>query len=186
MNTFVNFSGLVLNVEKTKAFCLGKWLNNRTKPLGMKWMNTPAKLLGIYVSYDERGNNQMNFNLKVQKLQTNLDIWKSRGLTLYGKVLIIKSFGLSSLIYSISNVNFPKEMVSMVKDKMFRFLWKNKNDKTKRTSMYMYQDLSTGGLRMVDIELTIKSLRLAWIKFNAHSDILDILIAFDEINTTQL
>ena len=56
----------------------------------MKWMNTPTKLLGIYVSYDERGNNQMNFNLKVQKLQTNLDIWKSRGLTLYGKVLIIK------------------------------------------------------------------------------------------------
>ena len=66
--------------------------------------------------------------------------------------------GLSSLIYSISNVNVPKEIVSMVKDKMFRFLWKNKKDKIKRTSMY--QDLSTEGLRMVDIELTIKSLNL--------------------------
>ena len=75
MNAFGDFSGLVLNVEKTKAFWLGKWLNNRTKPLGMKQMNTPSKLLGIYVSYDEKGNNQMNFNLKVQKLQTNLDIW---------------------------------------------------------------------------------------------------------------
>ena len=104
----------------------------------------------------------MNFNLKVQKLQTNLDIWKSRGLTLYGKVLIIKSLGLSSLISSISNVNVRKEIVSMVKDKMFRFLWKNKKDKIKYTSMY--QDLSRGGLGMVDIELTIKSLRLGWIK----------------------
>ena len=28
----------------------------------------------------------------------------------------------------------------------------------------MYKDLSRGGLRMVDIELTIKSLRVAWIK----------------------
>ena len=37
----------------------------------------------------------MNFTLKVQKLQTNLDIWKSRGLTLYGKVRIIKSLGLT-------------------------------------------------------------------------------------------
>ena len=81
MNAFGNFSGLVLNVEKTKAFWLGKWLNNRTKPLG------------IYVSYDEKGNNQRNFNLKVQKLQINLDIWKSRGLTLYGKVQIIKYLG---------------------------------------------------------------------------------------------
>ena len=52
-----------------------------------------------------------------------LDIWKSRGLTIYGKVLIIKSLGLSSLIYSISNVNVPKKIVSMVKDKIFRFLW---------------------------------------------------------------
>ena len=49
----------------------------------------------------------------------------------------------------------------MVKDKMFRVLWKNKEDKIKRTSVY--QDLSTGALRMVDIELTIKSLKLAWI-----------------------
>ena len=160
IHAFGNFSGLVLNVEKTKAFWLGKWLNNRTKPLGMKWMNTPTKLLGIFVSYDEKGNNQMNFTSKVQKLQTNLDI--ERQLTIYGKVLIIKSLGLSNLIYSMSNVKVPKEIVPMVRDKLFRFLWKHKKDKIKRISMY--QDLSKGGLRMIDIELTIKSVRLAWIK----------------------
>ena len=88
----------------------------------MKWMNNPTKLLGIYVPYDRKGNNQMKFNLKVQKLQTNLEIWKSRGLTLYGKVLIIKSFELSTLIYSISNVNVSKDIVPMVKDIMFPFL----------------------------------------------------------------
>jgi len=75
------------------------------------------------------------------------------------EVLIIKSLGLSNLIYlySISNVNFPKEIVPMVKDKMFLFLWKNKKDKIKRTSMY-------NGRLTDDIELTIKPLRLAWIK----------------------
>ena len=45
---------------------------------------------------------------------------------------------------------------------MFRFLWRNKKDKIKRTSLY--QDFRNGGLRMVDIELTIRSLRLAWIQ----------------------
>jgi len=50
----------------------------------------------------------------------------------------------------------------MVKDKMFRLLWKNKKDKIKRTSIY--QDLSTGSLGMVHIELMIKSLRRPWIK----------------------
>ena len=162
VNVFGKFSGLMLNVEKTKAIWLGKWSKNKTKPLGMKWVNSPTKFPGIFASYDEKGNNQMNFNLKVQKLQTNLDMWNSRGLTLYGKVLIIKSLGLSNLIYSISNTNVPKEIVSTVKDKMFRFLWKNKKDKIKRTSLY--RDFSNGGLRMVDIELTIRSLRLAWIQ----------------------
>ena len=63
----------------------------------MKWVKSSTKFLAIFVSYDEKGNNQMNFNLKVQKLQTNLDMWNSGGLTLYGKVLIIKSLGLSKL-----------------------------------------------------------------------------------------
>lgn len=50
----------------------------------------------------------------------------------------------------------------MAKDKMFLFLLKNKKDKIKRTSLY--RDFCSGGLRMVDMELTIRSLRLAWIQ----------------------
>ena len=73
-NVNVNVKNIVLNVEKTNAFWLGKWLNNRTKPIGMKWVNTPTKLLGILVFYDEKGNDQMDFNLKVLKLHKNLDI----------------------------------------------------------------------------------------------------------------
>ena len=37
INALEDLSGLVINVEKTKVFWLGKRLNNRTKPLGMKW-----------------------------------------------------------------------------------------------------------------------------------------------------
>ena len=40
----------------------------------------------------------MNFNLKIDKSQTNLDIWKSRDLTLFEKVMITKALGVSSLI----------------------------------------------------------------------------------------
>ena len=50
----------------------------------------------------------------------------------------------------------------MVKDKLFRLLWKNKIDKIKRTSVS--QDYCEEGLRKVDMELTIEALRLAWIR----------------------
>ena len=63
-------------------------------------MRKPTKILGIYVSYNEKGNDQLNLKLKIQKMQSKLDIWNCRALTLYGKELIAKSLGLSPLIYS--------------------------------------------------------------------------------------
>ena len=99
----------------------------------------------------------MNFNLKIDKLQTNLDTWKSRDLTLFGKVMIIKALGVSSLIYSASNINVPKDIISNVKGRLFRFIWKNKRDKIRREELY--QDYGKGGLRMTDIETMIKALR---------------------------
>ena len=153
---FGEISGLRLDLEKTKAIWLGKWSGNKSKPLHLKWVSSPTRILGIYFSYDVKGNNEMNFNLKIDKLLTNLDIWKSRDLTLFGKAP-----GVSSLIYSASNINVPKDIISNVKGRLFRFIWKNKRDKIRREGLY--QDYDKGRLRMTDIETMMKALRLAWI-----------------------
>ena len=134
---------------------------NKSYPLQLKWLHSPVRLLRIHVSYDEKGNNELNFNLKIRKLQTNLDMWRSRDLTLFGKVLIIKSLGLSQLIYSASLFNVPEEVARTAKTTLFSFLSKNKRDKIKRTGLY--QDLERGGIRMVDIDTMFKALKLAWI-----------------------
>ena len=103
----------------------------------------------------------MNFNHKINKLQAKLDIWRSRDLTLFGKTMIIKALGVSSLIYSASNINVPNDTAGNVKRRLFSFLWKNKRDKIKIEGLY--QDYDDGGLRMTDIETMIKALSLAWI-----------------------
>ena len=158
---FGRLAGLKLNIKKSKAIWLGKWEKNKSYPLQLKWLHSPVRLLGIHVSYDEKGNNELNFNLKIRKLQTNLDMWRSRDLTLFGKVLIIQSLGLSQLIYTASILNVPEEVARPVKTKLFRFLWKNKRDKIKRTGLY--QDLERGGIRLIDIDTMFKALKLAWI-----------------------
>ena len=161
IDNFGTLAGLKLNRKKTKALWLGKLKNNKGNPLQLKWLHNPVKILGIHVSYDEKGNNQHNFNHKLQKLQTNLDLWRARDLTLFGRVLIIKSLALSQLVYSASNLNVPQETIPIIKTKLFRFLWKNKKDKIKREGLY--QDRDKGGIRMIDVETMIKALRLAWI-----------------------
>ena len=161
VNDFGRIAGLQVNMKKTKAIWLGKWANNKTNPLGMKWTHTPVRILGIHFSYDKKGNDDLNFSLKLRKLQTKLDMWSARSLTLFGRVLITKTLGISQIIYSASNIEVPDTIADTLKRKLFNFIWKKKKDKIKRT--VLYQDLEEGGLRMTDVDLMFKALRLAWI-----------------------
>jgi len=96
-------------------------------------------------------------------LQPNLDLWRAHVLTLFGRVLIIKSLALvSQVVYSASNLNVPQEITPTIKTKLFKFLWKNKNDKVKREGLY--QDRDKGGIRVIDVETMIKALQPAWIR----------------------
>ena len=107
---------------------LGKWANNTSNPLEMKWMRSLVKTLGVHLSYDEKRNNELNFNQKLKVLQTKLDMWSARDLTLFGKVMIIKTLGLSQLVYSASNLVVHAGIEDTVKTKCYFF---RKTRKTK-------------------------------------------------------
>ena len=75
--------------------------------------------------------------------------------------MLIKTLGISQLIYSVSNLDAPKGIVEIVRTKYFKFLWKNKKDKIKRSGLY--QDSDNGGIRMIDFDIMLKALKLTWI-----------------------
>ena len=97
VDDFGKLAGLSLNVKKTKAIWLGRWASNKNRPLGIKWFHGPVKILGIHFSYDDKGNNELNFNQKIRKLQTKLDMWSSRDLTLFGRTIILTKLGSSTI-----------------------------------------------------------------------------------------
>ena len=72
-----------------------------------------------------------------------------------------QSLGLSQLVYSASTLNVSKEITSILKAKLFSYLWNNKKDKIKREGLY--QDIQKGRLHMVDTEMMFKTLKLGWI-----------------------
>ena len=65
----------------------------------MKWKKA-IKLLGIHISYDKEDMQILNFENKIPKINQILNRWKQRNLTIYGKILLLKSFALSQLIYT--------------------------------------------------------------------------------------
>ena len=87
-------------------------------------------------------------------MQTKLDMWSLQDLTIFGKAMLIKTSGISQLVYSAFNLDVPQEIVDIVKTKSCKFLWKNKKDKIKRSGLY--QDFDNGGIRMIDFEIMLK------------------------------
>ena len=161
VNSFGVLSGLQLNKKKTKAMWIGSSSNNKTEPLEFKCPKDPIKFLGTYLSHDAAGNNNNNFYIKIRKMETKLNIWLSRDLTLFGRTLLAKSLGLSQLIYTASMLSVPETAIQQTQRKLFAFLWNNKKDRIKR--QVLFRPLSKGGLGFPCFRTAVKALRLSWI-----------------------
>ena len=62
-------------------------------------------MLGIEIGPNSDKCTTMNVIDKINRMQTRLNMWSQRGLTLFGKVLITKSMGISNLIYTLSTIS---------------------------------------------------------------------------------
>ena len=161
LNSFGVLSGLQLNKKKTRALWIGASSKSKTEPLKFHCPKDPIKFLWTYLSHDAAANNNNNFYIKIRKIETKLDTWRSRDLTLFGKTMIAKSLGLSQLIYTATMLSVPETVIQQTQSKLFAFLWKNKRDKIKR--QVLFRPLSKGGLSFPCFRTGIKALRLSWI-----------------------
>ncbi len=114
-----------------------------------------VKVCGIALSNDNKSAYQENIINKIVKLERQLDLWRMRNLTLQGKILIVKTFGLSQLIYSLQSTYIREEELKVIENVIFRFVWNIKktnpivSGKIKRD--IIKKDIEEGGLRAPDI-----------------------------------
>ena len=159
---FGQYSGLMLNVEKTEGMWLGSNHLNTTKPLGISWPDRPLKVLGIHFSYNEEACNKLNFTDKIDKAKRITNMWLGRNLTLYGRAQIIKTFVTSQFLYAASVIHTPREVINDINKLIFSFIWRNKKDKLKRT--VLINKYEVGGLQVPDFQTMLNTTRLKWIQ----------------------
>ena len=121
LGKFEQISGLVVNSDKTEAMWLGSLKNSKDNPLGLKWSNI-LKGLGVYFSYDKEKAEIANFKPKIRKLMHTFNFWKLRNLSMTGKILIMKSLGISQLTYLASVIEVPDWVYKEVVTLLFNFL----------------------------------------------------------------
>ena len=159
LDRFEKCSGLKVNYTKTEAMWIGATRNNTETPLPLTWCKT-VKALGVYFSYNKEELLQKNFYDKLKGIKSLVRLWSWRGLSLFGKVTIIKSLLLPKVSYIASVIPSPAEFVKSLQAVIFNFLWKGP-DKIARTAAINNKEY--GGFNVTDFETSIKSARLAWI-----------------------
>ena len=140
---------------------IGSLRNDKAKPFDIKWPDEPIKALGVYFTYNQKLLKENNFIERLDSVKKQINVWSSRGLSIYGKVTIIKSFLIPKFVYVCSVLPTPKELIQELNKVLFKFLWKG-TDKVKRVSVI--NEYEEGGLRMTDLECMVKLLRLAWLR----------------------
>ena len=157
LRIFCGVSGLELNKSKTEGMWLGSCRYNTSTPFGIAWPSEPIYALGIYFTYNEHISFKKNFEDKLNSMKKLLNLWRSRNLTLYGQITILKSLALSKLVYNTSVLTFPLQFASMVKTAISEFVW-NTKPKIKHTTMIGPK--IKGGLDLPDFEIMNNALKV--------------------------
>ena len=82
------------------------WFLEKSKP-----KSKPIKALGVYYSYDTKLLHEKNFIERLDSVKKLVNIWSSRGLSVYGKVTVIKSLIIPKFVYILSLLPAPKEIL---------------------------------------------------------------------------
>ena len=159
-------SGLKLNSKKSIILRSGS-LKHSTENFGTKskfmWTSDCSSTLGICFPNDKNKYHELNLLQKINEFRNCLDRWKKHILSLIGKIAVIKTFALPKLIYPLTVLENPKpELVNQINKYMFDFLWDDKPDKIKRKTII--QDYENSGLKMIDLNIFITSIKAGWVK----------------------
>jgi len=106
--------------------------------------------------------NNTNFYLKIPKIKQILNRWQQRDLTIFGKILLIKTFALSQILYATAVLPVPKKFINDLDEIIYRFLWNGKTHKVKKS--IVIQDESNGGCNMISINDMIHAQHITWVK----------------------
>ena len=96
---FSKYSSLNLNVNKSEISWIGKWKNKADNPNNLNLIDLNKETIkilhvGIHYSYNKKLMNERNFMKAFSNFKTVLNMWKTRQLTIYGRLEVVRSLAI--------------------------------------------------------------------------------------------
>ncbi len=154
-------AGLKINTDKTKANYIGSLKGRVEDPLGLEWTEENIHCLYIVLSGNEDDHYELNYKKNIE-LKNILNSWKGRKLSLKGKITIINNLALPPLLYVASVIHTTDIVFKEVKAIIHDFECDGKPSRI--AYEVLIQSVGNGGLKLMDIETKVNSLKAVWVK----------------------
>ena len=128
--SFSEESGLVLNATKTEMLCFN---NSRTTDyeIDVDYMGASHKLKasemikinGILFQQNLERMKDSNVEHVATRMDRHLRSWSGRSLSILGKICILKTFGISQLIYLAQTVSLLEAHFKKINGVLYKFIW---------------------------------------------------------------
>ena len=109
------FTSLKVNYEKSEICGIGSKKGLFSNITSVDIVNDTVKILGCHHSYNKQLADDRNFLDTVANIQSVLNLWSWRGLSLLGKIQIFKTLGISKIQYLASMSRVPDRIIEELK-----------------------------------------------------------------------
>ena len=95
----------MLNIRKTEAL----WI-------GVSCHKQAIKILGVFISNDIDLAIDLKLKERINTIRSVINNWKRRNLTLFGKIVVLKTFIISQFQYVLSATHIPEKYIEEIND----------------------------------------------------------------------
>jgi exonuclease III len=161
LGEFSTISGLEVNMGKSELMGLGSWKDEANLvEFGFKVVSQ-MKITGITIGHDKEIVEKLNFEPVIAKARAKLAQWKTRHLSLLGKVVAVKSHGLSLFQFVASIISVPHWVIMQINKIVYRFIWGG-IDKISRKIACL--PIKEGGINVPMMQDIVYAAHIQWIR----------------------
>ncbi len=153
--------GQKINIDKSEIMSIGGVDIGRCD-IPFKVTNDHMRILGVNIGVNAKEARDATWTGILNKMKQVLQFWRLRDLRLRGKVVVANSLVISKCNYVIGAVDLPDWVLNEMKEVVNNFLWGGKG--VKISTKTLIEDYTVGGLKLIDIDVKRKAIRVKMIK----------------------
>lgn len=151
LQEFCKVSGARVNVNKSSALFAGRWAERTVVPGGYSLCPDGMKILGV--RFFRRNSAHENWEARLKVVQAKVVRWNSRGLSLWGRVEVVRADLLPSLNYLAYIFPVPFWCGRKLERLVFSFIWRNGAEMVARTQMFRHRREGGRGVPCIPLKM---------------------------------